>query len=36
MMENAGAAGVKLTAAEVAEIDKALNAMTMSKVFGVA
>jgi len=36
MMENAGAAGVKLTAAEVSEIDTALNAMTMSKVFGVA
>ena len=36
LTENLGAADVVLTAQEVAEIDKALNAMEMSDVFGGA
>lgn len=34
LQENAGAADVALTAAEVADIDKALDGMEMSQVFG--
>ena len=34
MRENAGAAAVKLSAAEVKALDDALNAMEMSAVFG--
>ena len=35
MAENAGAAGVALTPAEVAALDQALDRVEMSGVFGV-
>lgn len=34
MQENAGAASIHLTAAEVTDIDKALDETPMSEVFG--
>ena len=36
LTENAGAADVVLTAGEVSEIDRALDAMSMSEVYGGA